>query len=90
MLERLGQPSRGFYDEKMADLFSKQLAELDPWLDQQENVRVLNVTYNDVLAAPVDQIRRVAEFIEQDLDTRNMLDIVDPSLYRNKWHSCIP
>jgi len=89
MLERLGQPSRGFSDEKMADLFSKQLAELDPWLDQQENVRVLKVTYNDVLAGPVDQVRRVAEFIEQDLDTRNMLDIVDPSLYRNKRHSYI-
>ena len=83
MLKRLGQPSHDFSDEKLAELFTKQLGELEPWLNQQENVRVLHVTYNEVLAEPVDQIRRVAEFIEQDLDTRNMLDIVDPSLYRN-------
>ena len=84
MLKRLGQPSRDVSDEKMAVLFAKQLAELEPWLDQQKNVRVLNVMYNEVLAEPVAQVQRIAEFIEQDLATQNMLDIIDPSLYRNK------
>jgi len=84
MLERLGRSSHEVPDEKLADLFARQLSEITRWLEEQDNLRVLDVNYNDVLEDPAQQVRRLAEFVEQDLGVRPMLDIIDPALYRNK------
>jgi hypothetical protein len=84
MLIRRGQPTDSISDERMAQLFELHLQQGEQWLAQQPHMDVLYVSYNDVLADPTTQAERVDQFLERDLDIRAMVEIVDPSLYRQR------
>jgi hypothetical protein len=84
MLERLGQPGGALGDERMAEIFRKQIDNVKQWLEAQANVDVLYVDYSDVLQHPDQEAMRIRQFVQRDLDVDLMAEIVDPSLYRNK------
>ena len=84
MLERLGEKGGGVGDEKMKALFASQLKEFEEWIAGRECFAVLDVDYRDMIESPVEQVRRINEFLGGDLDTDAMVAVVDPSLYRNK------
>jgi argonaute-like protein implicated in RNA metabolism and viral defense len=54
MLIRRGAPSDEVSDEQMAALFRKHLKRLKTWLDEQPNFEVIYVSYNEVLANPIE------------------------------------
>jgi hypothetical protein len=68
MLKRQGQTDGGVEDEKMGKLFEKHLAEVTKWLQDQQNMDSLYISYNDVLANP----RRHAARINRFLDNRSI------------------
>jgi hypothetical protein len=84
MLVRRGEDTDKISDEQMAALFRKHLERVEGWLDQQPNFDVINVSYNEVLAHPEEEAKRVNAFFDGDLDVGAMAQVVDPTLYRQR------
>ncbi len=84
MLERLGKPQSKQDDEGMADLFRRQLADFEKWVEGQDCLQILYVNYRDMIEDAQPQVARIKEFLGRDLDTSAMADVVTPSLYRNR------
>lgn len=84
MLVRRGEPTDKISDEQMAALFQKHLERVEDWLDQQPNFEVIYVSYNEVLAHPHEEAKRVNSFFDHELDIGAMTTVVDPTLYRQR------
>ena len=84
MLVRRGESTDKISDEQMAALFRKHMERVEGWLDQQPNFEVLHVSYNEVLAHPQEEAKRVNSFFDHALDVGAMIEVVDPSLYRQR------
>jgi hypothetical protein len=82
MLRRLGRP--GIAREQIRAAFELHLQRLLAWLPTQRNMRVLTVSYNQLIAQPDEHAGRIAEFLEGRPDIQGMLAAIDPSLYRNR------
>lgn len=84
MLGRLKQVESKTYPAALADAFSKQLDKSLAWFKTQPQIDVLHVNYADVISDPREQIENIVSFLERDLDTQQMINVVSPELYRNK------
>jgi len=84
MLERRGEDPEKVSDQEMADLFGKHFSQVMDWVQQQKNIRYVEVSYNDMLASPEGEIEKVNNFLGGDLDTASMLAKIDPGLYRQR------
>lgn len=84
MLIRRGEPTDTISDEKMAELFRKHLSQVETWIDEQPNVEVLYVSYNEVLEHPQEQAQRINQFLGSTLDVERMASVVDKSLHRQR------
>jgi hypothetical protein len=84
MLKRLEQKDGGVDDEKMGKLFEKHLAEVTKWLKDQQNMDLIYISYNDVLANPRRNAARINRFLDNQLNVENMVTAVDQALYRNR------
>jgi hypothetical protein len=82
MLQRLGRPAGP--REEMTRAYVLHLDRLYEWLRHQPNMRVLRVSYNQVMERPEEQAQRVSEFLGGKADVDSMARTVDPSLYRNR------
>jgi Sulfotransferase domain len=82
MLARLNKPAAPRDQVKRA--FIGHLERLRAWLAQQPNIKVLYVSYNDLLADPVAQTARVSTFLAGRANAEQMARAVDPALYRNR------
>jgi hypothetical protein len=54
------------------------------WIPLQPHMRLLLVSYNDLIGQPQREIPRICEFLDGHPNPRRMLDAIDPSLYRNR------
>jgi hypothetical protein len=84
MLQRRGVTAQSPDDAAMKRLFENELREVAEWLAGQPAFTVLNVDYAAILAAPVEQARRVNEFVGGLLDSDAMARMVDSQLYRRR------
>lgn len=84
MLINRGQDPDATTDEETAGLFEKHLAHVNKWIQTQSNVSVVYVDYGDMFKDPMPQIRRINEFLGGDMNTKEMLRVADPQLYRNR------
>jgi hypothetical protein len=84
MLVRRGEENNAISDEKIASLFRKHLERVMAWLDEQPNLEVIYVNYNEVLEDPVAQVRVINRFFDDALDAEAMTSVVDPTLYRQR------
>ena len=84
MLSRKGEPTNAVGDEKMALLFQKHLDQVTQWIDEQPNLQVLYVNYNEVMAEPLEQLERINQFLGNGLDVEKMMGVVDRTLYRQR------
>ena len=84
MLERQGTKGASLEPGKLAAIFQKQLDELDAWLAQRPQFRVFDVKYHELIAEPQPIARQINAFLGGDLDEQAMVDVVDPSLYRQR------
>ena len=83
MLMRRGEPTTD-EDAKMAALFDKHLREVDTWITRQSNIRILYVSYHDVLDTPARQAALVNEVLGGGLNVGAMIDVVDQALHRQR------
>jgi hypothetical protein len=84
MLLNRGEDPDKISDQEMARLFKKHLRKVRAWMDTQPHVTYLEVNYNQMLADPRPQVDQVNRFLGGGLDTQRMLQVVDPSLYRQR------
>jgi hypothetical protein len=84
MLERSGKQGGGLPDEKLLGVFRAEIDKSNKWLAEQPNFQVLYVNYNEIVKDPAPQVAQINEFLGGQLDTKAMLAVVDPTLYRQK------
>lgn len=84
MMQRRGEPDDDVPDEVMTGIFQKHLDETYEWLESQSNVQSLLISYNESLEDPETCAERVNEFLGGDMDIEVMMQVVDPSLYRQR------
>jgi len=84
MLIRDGKGKDEVDDDRMAALYGNHLQEVESWLEQQPNISVLYVSYNQTLADPEPSLRQINPFLGGNLDLKAMLQVVDPNLYRER------
>lgn len=83
MLERNGKPL-DCPDEQMTRMFEHDLQTFEKWIATQPNFSVLDVSLNELLANPSEQIVRINTFLDNKLDTTAMDSVIDTSLYRQR------
>lgn len=84
MLINRGEDPDKMDDAQMAVLFERHLKQVEQWLAEQTNIRVLYLHYSDILAEPLAQIEQINHFLGGRLDTEAMVTAIDPKLYRNR------
>ena len=84
MLKRRGVTAPSPDDATMKRLFENELRETADWLATQPAFAVLDVDYAAVVVAPLEQARRVSEFLGAGLDCPAMAGMVDSQLYRRR------
>ena len=84
MLERSGKPTDAIGDDKMAALFRKHLSQVAKWISEQPQVQVLYVSYNELMADPIQEIERISRFLGNELDAKKMASVIDRTLYRQR------
>ena len=82
MLERLGR--KGAPHDQIKKSYLLHLEKLRDWLRQQKNIKILYVSYNDLVERAGEQAERVSEFLGGKGNVEQMVRAVDPSLYRNR------
>ena len=71
-------------DEEMKRLFSKHLSEIEAWLSERKNFKILYINYDEVLKQPKETAENIQKFLGRGLNIDNMIKSVDPSLYRQR------
>ncbi len=84
MLERKGQKPDKADDERMGKHFNKHLDKITNWIEEQKNIDVLYVNYNDFVESPHEQTELVNQFLDNKLNTDEAVKVVDKTLYRNR------
>jgi hypothetical protein len=84
MLIRRGELTDKVSDERMTELYRKHLRRVEDWIDEQPNIEVIYVSYNEILENPVEHARRINQFLGKTLNIENMVSVVEPTLYRQR------
>jgi len=84
MLEHRGIAPEGPSDERLAEIFDAQLAEVERWVAAHPEADLLEVDYNALVREPLRAARRVSAFLDGELDPDDMAAAVLPSLYRQR------
>lgn len=71
-------------DDELTFLFQKHLLKTEGWLLEQPNVSLHYVDYNQMLIEPTEFVPQINEFLGGSLNEQAMLQVVDPTLYRNR------
>jgi len=83
LLRRSGVPE-GPDEDRLAEIFDAQLAEVERWAASRPEVELLRVDYNALVAHPLPVAGEVSAFLEGRLDAEDMAAAVLPSLYRQR------
>lgn len=84
MLQRKGQKSDTVSDEEMAEKLHKHLRKIEEWLENQNNIDVIYINYNEVIKNPHENAKLVKQFVNGGLDVDKMAGSVKTSLYRQR------
>ena len=83
MLDRRGEANE-IDDEKMLELWKDHLWKVNYLLKHGDHLESLEIPYKDAVANPLEQARRIKEFLGLPLDPEKMAGAVDEQLYRNR------
>ncbi|MEX1230829.1 MAG: sulfotransferase [Planctomycetaceae bacterium] len=83
MLEDLNQPG-GPMRETMKQHFTKHLDSLAEWVTRQPHVRMIDCSYAELVTSPAATAQTVIDFLGVDLNLEQMIEAVDPALYRQR------
>ena len=84
MLRRSGRAGAEISDDKLRELFARELEKTRDWLALQPHFKVLDAEHRDCLSAADVVAARVNEFLGGGLDEAAMALAVDSALYRQR------
>jgi hypothetical protein len=84
MLERMGGVTEGPSEERLAEIFDAQLAEVERWVALRPRTELLEIDYNALVRDPLPAARRIVAFLDGELDPDDMAAAVLPCLYRQR------
>ncbi len=84
MLVNRGEDPDKISPTELLDLFGKYLKILKKQIESQSNMEVLYVSYNDILKNPEGNIGKINQFLDGELNEKEMLAAIDSRLYRNR------
>ncbi len=84
MLIRRAEDPNKISDDEIAKLYEKHLAKVTRWLQDQTNISVLYVNYNQLVRNPEPLLPEINHFLGDALNASEMLDIIDSRLYRHR------
>lgn len=71
-------------DDRLVEIYQRQLQEVMNWLRNKPNFSVLYIDYHDALSNPEQTVGQLDRFLDGRLDTDAMLRVPDRSLYRQR------
>jgi len=71
-------------DEMLRQSYQEHIKEISTWLEDQDWLQTLYVSYNEILRQPDIEFQKIAVFLDQLVDPQMMAQVVDPELYREK------
>jgi len=77
--------SNAVHDDDMMILFQKHLEKTEKWLNTTDCIQHMIVDYNQLLSNPFPQIEHVNLFLGGHLNLTEMMKVIDPTLYRQKF-----
>ena len=83
MLERRNEANES-NDERMLELYQDHLWQVKSLLKHRPHFQTMVLDYKDVVNTPLEQARRMHEFLGMPLDLEKMASVVDGQLYRNR------
>src|SRR4051794_3073903 len=72
MLRRRDEGDR-LTDQQLIDAYNDQLKRLNAWIQQQDNVDIHYLDYNDVVAQPARAVSQICQFLGLQLDAQAMV-----------------
>ncbi|MGO4881108.1 MAG: alkaline phosphatase family protein [Bryobacteraceae bacterium] len=84
MLARLARTGARLDDRALARTYTRQLVQVQTWLQHRPETQVLPVSYAEALRDPIGTAARLAGFLGQPFDESAAALAVDPSLRRQK------
>lgn len=84
MLKRFNKKPAVKNDKEMRSTFKTHLDKIYKWLDNQQNIDALYISYNDIVMNPLKEVESVNRFLGNILNIDEMIKAVDPSLYRSR------
>jgi tetratricopeptide (TPR) repeat protein len=84
MLARLARAGARLNDSVLARTYTRQLVQVQTWLQSRPEIPVLPVSYNGALGDPAATAARLARFLGQPFNESAVALAVDPSLRRQK------
>jgi len=71
-------------DEEMQKSYQAHLKQVKSYLEENDWLKVIYVSYNQVLQDPDGEFQKVARFLDDIVDPSAMVSVVDPDLYRER------
>jgi hypothetical protein len=84
MMKRRGEDPDKVPDEELMGLYRAYLRNMKRLVNDSPNMRVLYVSYNELMSDPSDTISDMQAFFGGGLDTSAMRRTIDATLYRNR------
>jgi hypothetical protein len=84
MLINRGEPTDKVSDEELTLLYEKHLEQTFSWMNEHKNFSCLQVDYNRLLKEPQPILNQMQTFLGDSVNTRKMVEVVDPQLYRQR------
>jgi hypothetical protein len=84
MLEHKGKSTQGLKEEQMMALFRQQIKQVQDYMVANTNFKCVEIDYNQMLANPKPSVEKLNSFLGGKLNTAAMLEVVDPTLYRQR------
>jgi hypothetical protein len=87
MMIRRGEDPDKISDEEMGQLYEKHLQHVNAWLNRQTHIQRIDVHYNQLLQNSRSELERINQFLGDSLNLEKMVEVVDPTLYRQRRQS---
>jgi hypothetical protein len=84
MLTHRQEEETDLSDEALSSLFTRHLAQVEGWLQQQPHITFMSVNYNQLLANPTTEVQALAAAFPQPLNQAAMIAVIDQQLYRQR------
>lgn len=84
MLINRGENPDRVSDDQLAEIFEKDGQQVERWIDSQANVSRIDISYNQLMENPKPLVAKINMFLGGGLDEKRMLDLINPSLYRQR------